>query len=49
MSHEHHAHMGLRIGFEIAKLAMKAAMVAAAVCTVKEIHKVHKAIDRHRR
>lgn len=47
MSHEtHHDHYGLHLGFKIAKLALKAASVAAAICMVKEIHKVHKAIER---
>lgn len=45
MSHEHHAHSGLRLGFEIAKLGLKAATVAAAFLTVKEIHKVHKRLE----
>ena len=43
----HDAHFGLHLGFKIAKLAMKAAMVAAGFCLVKEVHKVHKAIERH--
>lgn len=45
MSHEH-PHFGLHLGFEIAKLALKAAAVAATFCMVKEIHKVHKEIEK---
>lgn len=37
----------LHLGFSIAKIALKAAAVAAAFCLVKEVHKVHKAIERH--
>ena len=36
-------HTGLHIGLAIAKLFVKAAGVAAAICLVKE---VHKAIER---
>lgn len=39
-------HTGLHIGLAIAKLFVKAAGVAAAICLVKEVHKVHKAIER---
>ena len=46
MSHEHeHDHFGLKLGFKIAKLVLSAATVATAVCMVKEIHKVHRAIE----
>lgn len=48
MSHEHRpAHYGLHLGFEIAKLGLKAAAVCAAFLTVKEIHKVHKRLESH--
>lgn len=48
MNHEKHhlAHFGLHLGFEIAKLAMKAATVCAAFLTVKELHKVHKNLEK---
>lgn len=47
MSHEHHhEHSCLHLGFEIAKLALKAASVAAAFCMVHEIHKVHTSIKK---
>lgn len=47
MSHEHHhEHEGLHLGFKIAKLALKTASVVAAFCAVKEIHKIHKAIEK---
>lgn len=43
---------GLHLGFKIAKLALRALSVAAAVCMAKqihhvgkEIHKVHKALE----
>lgn len=47
MEHEHHHHapLGVRIGFEITKIGLKAAMVAAAFCAIKELHKVHRAIE----
>lgn len=48
MSHEHE-HFGLHLGFEIAKLLLKGAMVTAAICVGKEIHKVHKAIEAHKK
>ena len=35
---------GLHLGFKIAKLALKAAGVAAAFCLV---HKVHRTIEHH--
>lgn len=47
MSHEHeHCHFGLKLGFKIAKLFMSAATVAVGALMVKEIHKVHKAIEK---
>lgn len=52
MSHEHehkHEHCALHLGLKIAKLALKAAGVAAAFCMVHEIHKVHKTIESHRK
>ncbi|MDE5712289.1 MAG: hypothetical protein K2I16_01500 [Muribaculaceae bacterium] len=36
----------LHLGFGIAKILLKAAAVAAAFCIVKEVHKVHKAIEK---
>lgn len=45
MSH-HHESYGLHVGLKIAKIALKAASVMAAVCIAKEIHKVHKAIEK---
>lgn len=39
----------LHLGFDIAKIVLKGAMVAAAFCAVKEIHRVHKAIEAHRK
>lgn len=35
-----------RFCIEIAKLTLKAAAIVAAYLTVKEIHKVHKALER---
>ena len=53
MSHEdkHGEEMrfALHLGFDIAKIVLKGAMVAAAFCAVKEIHKVHKALDAKRK
>lgn len=47
MEHKQEDHFGLHLGLTIAKIALKAAAVAAAFCLVKEVHKVHKAI-KHR-
>lgn len=50
MNHQHsHEHFALHLGFEIAKLIMKGAMVSAAICVAKELHKVHKAIEAHKK
>jgi hypothetical protein len=47
MNHEQNSeHFALHLGFKIAKLALEAATVAAAFCLMKEVHKVHKAIER---
>lgn len=35
----------LHIGLMVTKLVLKAAAVAVAFCLVKEVHKVHKAIE----
>lgn len=43
MRHEHeHEHFCLHVGLKIAKLVLEAASVAAAFCTVKELHKLHR-------
>ena len=39
----------LHLGFDIAKIVLKAAMVAAAFCTAKEICKVHRALEAHKK
>lgn len=44
----HHEHCEIQLGLAIAKLALKAAAVCAAFCLVKEVHKVHKAIEHKR-
>lgn len=49
MEERHHCHHGAHLGFAIAKLVLKAAGVAAAFCLVKEVHKVHRAIERRER
>lgn len=47
MNHEHNGEtFALHLGFKIAKLALEAAAVAAAFCLMKEVHKVHRAIER---
>ncbi|MDE5645743.1 MAG: hypothetical protein K2L59_10480 [Muribaculaceae bacterium] len=47
MNHEKNCdHFALHLGFKIAKLALEAAAVAAAFCLMKEVHKVHKAIEK---
>ena len=38
---------GLHLGFEIAKLAFKAATVVTAVLLVCEVHKIHKSLEKH--
>lgn len=43
----HECQFALHLGFGIAKLVLKAAGVAAAFCIMKEVHKVHKAIEAH--
>lgn len=48
MAHEERKHECVHMAFGIAKLVLKAASVAAAFCAVKEIHKVHKAIEKRR-
>lgn len=35
-----------KFAFEVAKLALKAATVAVLICAVKEVHKVHQAIEK---
>lgn len=40
-------HCAAHACIKIAKLALKAAGVAAAFCMVHEIHKVHKSIEAH--
>lgn len=39
-------HCGLHLGIKIAELVLKAAAVCAAFCAVKEIHKVHKGLEK---
>ncbi len=36
----------MHLCFKITKIVLQAATVAAAFCMVKEIHKVHKAIEK---
>lgn len=45
MAHEEKHDSSLHLAFDIAKLALKVASVAAAFCIVKEVHRVHKAIE----
>lgn len=46
--HQHgHEHCALHLVLKITKLALQAASVAAAFCIVKEVHKVHKAVEHH--
>lgn len=56
MSHEHehqhhhdHEHCAVKMAFKIAKLALQAASVAAAFCAVKEIHKLHRAVEHNKK
>lgn len=43
----HECNFALHLGMGIAKLVLKAGLVAAAFCLVKEVHKVHKSIEHH--
>lgn len=43
---EEKVHCALHLGIKIAELVLKAAAVCAAICTVKEIHKVHKNLEK---
>lgn len=36
---------GVRFAFDVAKIALKVATIVAAFCAVKELHKIHKAIE----
>jgi len=47
MEHKNEENFGLHLCLSIVKIALKAAAVAAAFCIVKEVHKVHKAIEEH--
>ncbi len=49
MELKHDEHFALHLGFAIAKLALKAAIVAGIFCMAKEAHKIHKAIEQHER
>ena len=40
-------HCCLKMGLKVAKLVLSAATVATAICMVKELHKVHRAIEDH--
>ncbi|MBD5356863.1 MAG: hypothetical protein HDR88_07665 [Bacteroides sp.] len=49
MDHEKSiAHSGLHLGFEIIKIGLKIAAVAAAFCTVNELRKLHESMEKHR-
>lgn len=41
-----HEHCALHVALAVSKLVLKAAAVAAAFCLVKEVHKVHRAVER---
>lgn len=40
-------HSCLKLSLKIAKLVLSAATVATLVCMVKEVHRVHRAIENH--
>lgn len=48
MENRHHCSesMALHLGFKISKLVLKVAMIGVGVCISKELHKIHKAIER---
>lgn len=47
MNVEHnHENLALHLGFKIAGIALKAAAVTAAFLLMREVHKVHKAIEK---
>lgn len=39
-------HSDLHVAFKITKLVLQAASVAAAFCIAKEIHRVHRSIEK---
>lgn len=45
---EHH-HCPAHVAMKISKLVLKAAIVAGIFCLSHEVHKVHKAIEKHRK
>lgn len=48
MNHSHHCehgHFAVMVALKAGRLALQAAGVAAAFCIMKELHKVHKAIE----
>ncbi len=45
MEEKHTGHCALHLCFKITKIVLQAATVAAAFCMIKEMHKVHKAIE----
>lgn len=57
MSHEHHhhdekhaaVHCAVHVGLKVARVLLQAATVAAGFCVVKELHRVHKAIESHKK
>lgn len=49
MDHKHEEHCAMHMALAITKVALKAAAVAAAFCLVKEVHKVHKALEKERK
>lgn len=36
---------GVRFAIDLTKLALKAAAICAAICAVKELHRIHKGIE----
>lgn len=47
-NHQNH-HPALHLGFEITKLIFKGIAATAAVCIAKNLYKVHKSIEAHRK
>lgn len=47
--HDHRSHHVAHFCMDIAKIALKAAGVCAAFCIAKEIHRVHRSIESHKK
>ena len=42
-------HRLVHFAFDVTKLALKLGVLVAAFCTVKELHKIHKGLENHKK